>query len=293
MAIFTTRRQIGPDIILIYFSTNSRKLGNTISIERIIMDYLALNKAAWDKRTALHVDSEFYDVAGFLAGNSSLKSIERDLIGDVSAKKLLHLQCHFGLDSLSWARLGAEVTAVDLSSEAIQQAKALAEQTQQTVEFICDDVYHYGEVTRPIHDWVFVSYGALCWLPDIERWAQVVAASLKTGGKLCLAEFHPVHDLISGYGYFHREQADLDEEGSYTENDDGEVSPMLTWGHPISDVVNALIKAGLIIEQLKEYDYSPYNCFEDLVEREPGQFYYEHEHYESPLVYSIVARKSA
>ncbi|GDY24609.1 type 12 methyltransferase [Agarivorans sp. Toyoura001] len=255
------------------------------------MDYLALNKAAWDKRTELHVDSEFYDAPSFIAGNSSLKSIELDLMGDVAGKKLLHLQCHFGLDSLSWARLGAEVTAVDLSSEAINQAKELAQKTNLTAEFICDDVYHYGEETKPIHDWVFVSYGALCWLPDIDQWAQVVANSLKAGGKLCLAEFHPVHDLISGYGYFHREDADLDEEGTYTENDDGEVSPMLTWGHPVSDVVNALIKAGLVIEQLNEYDYSPYNCFEGLKERQSGEFIYEHEHYESPLVYSIVASK--
>ncbi|WP_163130821.1 class I SAM-dependent methyltransferase [Agarivorans sp. Alg241-V36] len=256
------------------------------------MDYLALNKTAWDKRTELHVDSDFYDVDGFLAGNSSLKSIERDLMGDVNGKKLLHLQCHFGLDSLSWARLGAKVTAVDLSSQAIKRANELAEKTGLSAEFICKDVYGYAEQSQAIHDWVFVSYGALCWLPDINRWAQVVAANLKAGGKLCLAEFHPIHDLLSGYGYFHREEADLDEEGTYTENDDGDESPMLTWGHPISDVVNALIQAGLKIELLKEYDYSPYNCFEDLKERAKDEFVKEHEHYESPLVYAIVASKS-
>ncbi|GGB15273.1 class I SAM-dependent methyltransferase [Agarivorans gilvus] len=256
------------------------------------MDYLAINKAAWDKRAALHLDTEFYDVAGFMAGNSSLKSIERELMGDVSGKKLLHLQCHFGLDSLSWARLGAEVTAVDLSSEAIKQAEQLAEKTGLQAEFICQDVYGYGEQSQAIHDWVFASYGALCWLPDIERWAQVVAANLKPGGQLCLVEFHPVHDLLSGYGYFHREQADLDEEGSYTEVEGDEESPMLTWGHPLSDVLNALIKAGLSIEQVHEYDYSPYDCFEDLSQRAEGEFVYEHEHYNSPLVYSIVARKN-
>lgn len=255
------------------------------------MDYLALNKAAWDKRTELHVDSDFYDVNGFLAGNSSLKSIERELMGDVNGKKLLHLQCHFGLDSLSWARLGAEVTAVDLSIEAIKRAEELAEKTDLKAEFICSDVYAFGDTNQTTYDWVFVSYGALCWLPDITRWAQVVANSLKPGGKLCLAEFHPVHDLVSGYGYFHRDEADLDEEGTYTENDDGEESPMLTWGHPLSDVVNALIQAGLTIELLNEYDYSPYNCFEDLTERAAGEFVYEHEHYNSPLVYAIVASK--
>ncbi|WP_220718665.1 class I SAM-dependent methyltransferase [Agarivorans litoreus] len=256
------------------------------------MDYLALNKAAWDKRTELHVDSDFYDVNGFLAGNSSLKSIERELMGDVNGKKLLHLQCHFGLDSLSWARLGAEVTAVDLSSEAIKRAEELAEKTGLKAEFICSDVYAFGDTNQTTYDWVFVSYGALCWLPDITRWAQVVATSLKPGGRLCLAEFHPVHDLVSGYGYFHRDEADLDEEGTYTENDNGEASPMLTWGHPLSDVVNALIQAGLNIELLNEYDYSPYNCFEDLTERAADEFVYEHEHYNSPLVYAIVASKS-
>ncbi|GMG88746.1 class I SAM-dependent methyltransferase [Biformimicrobium ophioploci] len=257
------------------------------------MDYLKINRDSWDKRTAVHVDSRFYDVEGFLRGKLSLTDIELKELGGVSGKSLLHLQCHFGLDTLSWARLGADVTGVDLSPAAIDQAKALADQAGLKAHFICSDLYGFGESLQAQFDVVFTSYGALCWLPDIQRWADIVAGSLKEGGTFYIAEFHPFYDVLSGYSYFHRDEPDIEEESTYTENDTGDTSPLVTWAHPLSDVVNALIRAGIRIEQLNEYPYSPYNCFDGLEERQEGRFYLSHNGQDVPLVYTIKGIKGA
>lgn len=257
------------------------------------MDYLKINKAAWDKRTAIHIKSKMYDVAGFLAGDDhiSLTDIELTGLGDVKGKSLLHLQCHFGQDTLSWARLGAKVTGVDLSSAAIEQATTMATQTGLDARFICSDVYSFNEAAQEQFDIVFTSFGTIGWLPDIQQWADVVARSLKPGGTFYIAEFHPFHDIFDGYSYFHKPEADVDEEGTYTENDTGETSTLMTWAHPLSDVVNALLAAGIQINQLNEYPHSPHNCFAGLVEREKGRFYLTHNGQDIPMVYSIKGSK--
>ncbi|MGY0216604.1 class I SAM-dependent methyltransferase [Endozoicomonadaceae bacterium StTr2] len=257
------------------------------------MDYKTINQAAWDKRTRVHVTSRFYDVEGFLAGNSTLTEIETAELKDIAGKSLLHLQCHFGLDTLSWARLDAKVTGVDLSPAAIKQANQLKDKAELNAEFICADVYDFGANNTTQYDIVFTSFGAICWLPDINLWAETVASALKPGGQFYMAEFHPIYDLVAGYDYFHRDQADVDEEGTYTENCNGETSTLMTWGHPLSDVINALIQAGIMIEQLNEFPFSPYNCFENMEQREPGRFYLQHQGKDMPLIYSIKGTKVA
>lgn len=255
------------------------------------MNYLEINKEAWNKRTKVHVESEFYDIKSFRNGESSLNPIELEELGDVKGKKLLHLQCHFGQDTLSWARLGAKVTGVDLSSEAIAQAKKLSSELGLESTFIDKDIYQFGLENTEVFDIVFTSYGALCWLPDLTQWAKTIASCLPVGGELCLVEFHSFNDLLSGDSYFPKSQPDIDEEGTYTENCDGEKSMMVTWAHSLSEVITALISAGLSIEGFKEYPYSPYNCFDGLE-------YVKNKGYQSllkgqqvPLVYSITARK--
>ncbi len=255
------------------------------------MDYLKLNKAAWNKRTALHVESTFYDLAGFREGNSSLNPIELIQLGNVRNKKLLHLQCHFGLDTLSWARLGAHVTGVDLSSEAISQARELAQEFSLSAKFIENDIYQFGQENTEQFDLVFTSYGALCWLPDLKRWAQTIAGALTQEGEIHLVEFHSFNDLLSGYSYFSQNQPDVEEEGTYTENCDGKLLPVATWPHSLSEVINALITAGMSIEQLNEYPYSPYNCFEGMDYIEGKGYQLIHKGQQVPLVYAIKAKK--
>lgn len=252
-------------------------------------DHLTINQQAWDARVADHLHSDFYDVKGFLAGECQLNALELDWVGDVTGQKLLHLQCHFGMDSLSWVRRGAEVTAVDLSPEAIAAAKNLAAQANLSAEFIADDVMHYIQKSREF-DLVFVSYGALCWLPDMTAWADGIARQLKSGGRLVLVEFHPVFDLLSGYSYFHETEPVVETETSYTENAE-KAHEIAVWSHPTSDVLTALINAGLQIKQFKEQAMSPYDCFDGLVEKQPGCFYFEYQRQEVPLVYAVEAVK--
>ncbi|WP_286263691.1 class I SAM-dependent methyltransferase [Thalassotalea atypica] len=255
------------------------------------MDYLNINKEAWDKRTKLHVDSKFYDVKVFKDGKSSLNKVELEQMGNVEGRKLLHLQCHFGQDTLSWARKGAITTGVDLSTEAIEQANKLNSALGLDATFIARDIYQFGHENTEKFDLVFTSYGVLCWLPDLSRWAQVVADSLTIGGEFHLVEFHTFNDLLCGYSYFPQGEPDAEVEGTYTENCDGTKSKVLTWAHSLSEVINALIVAGLSIEHFEEYPYSPYDCFEGL-EYVPDQGYQLlHKGQQVPLLYSIKARK--
>lgn len=255
------------------------------------MDYLSTNKEAWDKRTKVHVDSEFYDVNSFMNGKCSLNPIELNQLGSVEGKSLLHLQCHFGLDTLSWARLGAKVTGVDLSSEAIKQANKLKESLGLEARFIESDVCHYCQEHTEQFDIIFTSYGALCWLPCLTEWAVGVARSLKPGGELHLIEFHGFNDLLSGYSYFPKAEADIEQEGTYTENCDGNKSTVVTWAHSLSEVIRALIQAGLRIIDFAEYPYSPYNCFDGLEKVQGKGYQLLHKGQQVPLIYSVKARK--
>lgn len=255
-------------------------------------ELLALNQKAWDRRAEIHVDSEFYNVSGFLAGQCTLNPIELELLGDLHSKQVLHLQCHFGLDSLSMARRGAWVTGVDLSPKAIEFGKQLAKQTKRATHFICADVLAFGDEVKPDFDWVYTSYGVLCWLNDIDRWAKTVANALKPGGKLCLVEFHPAVDLMMGYGYFNQTQPDIEVESTYTENAGSHKQRVALWNHSLGEVTTALMAQGLVINHFQEYRYSPYNCFPELTEESPGRYVWEKEGHQIPLIYSLVATKT-
>ncbi|WOJ94418.1 class I SAM-dependent methyltransferase [Congregibacter variabilis] len=254
--------------------------------------YFAMNRVGWDRRAKVHFDSSFYDLEGFLAGATSLREIELSELGEVSGRRLLHLQCHFGLDTLSWARRGALCTGVDISPVAIAKARELAEKTQLDTQFVCSDVYGFQANSPEAFDIVFTSYGAICWLPDLRRWAELVAANLAVGGRFYIVDFHPIYDLLAGYSYFTRQDPDIEEEGTYTENGADALATLATWAYPLSSVINALIAVGLQIEHLREFPYSPYDCFEGLQEREPGRFYLEHKGNDVPLVFSISARRT-
>ncbi len=256
------------------------------------MDYIAINKKAWDKRTQTHLDSTFYDVKNFIRGQCSLNPVELAEVGEVKGKSLLHLQCHFGQDSLSWARLGAQVTGVDLSSEAIASAKALADEIAVPAKFIAADIYQFGESSSATFDIVYTSYGVLCWLPDLSRWAETVAKSLKLGGQFHLVEFHPFNDLLDGYAYFPSQMPDIEEEGTYTENCSGEESTVVTWPHSCSEVISALINAGITIESFNEFAYSPYQCWPEAEYVEGKGYQVTHKGKQVPLLYSIKGKRT-
>ena len=257
------------------------------------MSYLEINREAWNKRTRIHIKSKFYDVNGFMGGSSSLREIELAELNNVENKSLLHLQCHFGLDTLSWARMGAIVTGVDLSTESIEQAKKISRKANIDSTFICGDLYDFeipGASKK--FDIVYTSYGAICWLPCLDKRAKKIAECLKPGGMFYMVEFHPVIDFLAGEQYFHSSKPFISKEKTYTDGDTGEVSEIYTWSHSLSDVVNSLINEGVIIKYLNEYPFSPYNCFDGLVEKETGRYYKSLNEQQAPLVYSVCAIKS-
>lgn len=261
-------------------------------------NYLAINKEAWNARTGVHLTSEFYDVAGFIKGATSLNSIELDLLGDVKGKSILHLQCHFGQDTISLQRLGARVMGVDLSDKSIESAKLLAEQTGVDARFICCDVYDLPNHLNEQFDIVYTSYGTIGWLPDLDKWASVIAQFLKPQGKFVFVEFHPVVWMFDsdfdkiGYRYFNSGAIIETESGTYTDRNAALRYEYVSWNHGLSEVINSLIHAGLTIQSMDEFDYSPYNCFRGTVEIEPKKYRIKHLDDKIPMVYSITATKT-
>ncbi|MEM6726521.1 MAG: class I SAM-dependent methyltransferase, partial [Bacteroidota bacterium] len=180
------------------------------------------NKHLWNVWAANHAKAGFYDVEGFKAGQCALKHIEVEALGaEVTGKSLLHLQCHFGLDSLSWARRGADVTGIDFSREAIQIARALSTETSIPATFVESDLYDLPNQLQGTFDMIFTSYGVLGWLPDLEKWAAIIGQFLKPGGTFYIVEFHPFFytfefaDQEMVYPYFNHGAIKEENEGSY------------------------------------------------------------------------------
>lgn len=260
-------------------------------------DYKAINKQTWNNKTDVHIASEFYDVEGFLNGKSTLNDIELLLLGDVSGKNILHLQCHFGQDTISFARMGAKATGVDLSDKAIERAREFAQKLNLDVTFVCCDIYDAPTLIDEKFDIVFTSYGTIGWFPDLEKWANVVSHFLKPNGKFVMADFHPVLWMFDNdfetvfYHYFNVEPIVENETGTYADKQAAIETKTITWNHPISEILNNLIKSGLEINSFDEYDYSPYNCFNKTVEFEKGKFRIKHLENKIPMVYSILGTK--
>jgi len=262
-------------------------------------NYIEINKQSWNNKIASHLQSEFYDLPGFLAGKSSLNPIELELLGDVAGKTILHLQCHFGQDTLSLARMGAQVTGVDLSDKAIEQARLLAKQTQMDANFICCDIYDLPNHLNRQFDLVFTSYGTIGWLPDLRRWANLISNYLKPNGQFIFVEFHPVVWMFDdqfetiAYNYFNSEAIVETETGTYADREAKISQKFVCWNHSMSEVVNSLIQNKLEINSLNEFDYSPYNCFNNTVEIAPKKFRIKHLGNKIPMVYALMATRYA
>jgi len=186
-------------------------------------NYLELNKKLWNDKVDFHLQSDFYDMDGFYNGRNSLMDIEMSYLKSVAGKTILHLQCHFGQDTISLSKLGATVTGVDFSEKAIQAAKAIATKLQTDTRFLCCDIYDLPNHLDEPFDIVFTSYGTIGWLPDLDKWAKVISKFLKPDGQLIFVEFHPVvwmfdYDFKSvAYDYFNTEAIIETTEGTYAD----------------------------------------------------------------------------
>ena len=260
-------------------------------------NYININKQTWNNKTDVHINSEFYDMKGFLDGKSTLNSIELVLLGDISNKKILHLQCHFGQDTMTFARMGAQATGIDFSEKAIEKATEFSKQLNLDTTFICCDIYEAPKYLKDQFDIVFTSYGTIGWLPDLDKWAKVISHFLKPGGKFIMADFHPVVWMYDNdfkevfYSYFNIEPIIEDESGTYADRYSEIEAKTITWNHPISETLNALITNGIELNSFNEYDYSPYNCFNNTEEFEPNKFRIKTFENKIPMVYSIKGTK--
>lgn len=260
-------------------------------------NYIEINKQTWNNKIPVHLDSEFYDMQSFLKGKNSVPEIDLELLGDIKGKTILHLQCHFGQDTLSLARLGAKCTGVDLSDKAIEKAQELNRKLNLDAKFISCDVYDTLEHINEQFDVVYTSYGTIGWLPDLDKWAKVISHFLKPNGKFVFVEFHPVvwmfdDDFTKIQYHYHNEKAIVEEySGTYADKDAAIKTDYIGWNHSLSEVFQSLMNNDLQIEHFEEYDYSNYNCFSETIEFEPRKFRIKHLENRIPMMYSLTAIK--
>ncbi len=266
------------------------------------------NEAFWDEVTPVHAASDYYRVDEFRRGGDVLHDFIVEEVGHVSGLSMLHLQCHFGLDTLNWARLGATVTGVDISGASIKRARELASELDIPASFVQANVLEMGDRFDGRFDLVFTSIGALCWIGDLETWGRVVARALKPGGVFYIAEFHPVMDTLQqsrpitdssdaypGYPYFgDGVPLRFDPEGDdsdYAEASFTSEKSTFEWFHPVSEVIEALINAGLVIERFREYPFVTYKARQGMIQGDDGLWRLPPEVVPLPLMFSVAAVK--
>ena len=270
-----------------------------------IAERFELTRRNWNERTPIHAASKFYDVEGFKAGRITLSDIEQSEVGAVDGKSILHLQCHFGMDTMSWARLGATATGVDISDTAIDLARKLDHELGLGVRFIRANVYDLPDLLDERFDVVYTGVGAICWLPDLDAWAAIVARFLKAGGTFYMLDVHPMSlvfdvvqdpdgkpDLRPEYSYFPDPDGILDDGERPTYAGSTPIkTPVYEWQHSLSEVVNALLGAGLTIESLNEFPAAPYQAFPHMSESD-GWWRLPERHGSVAFLFSIRATKA-
>jgi 2-polyprenyl-3-methyl-5-hydroxy-6-metoxy-1,4-benzoquinol methylase len=259
--------------------------------------YFDANKTLWNERTRIHKDSSFYNLDGFRSGKTSLNQVELNEVGDVKGKSLLHLQCHFGLDTLSWSRMGAKCTGVDLSDEAIRTAHELNEEQQLDAKFICCNLYDLKNQLHDTFDIVFTSYGTITWLPELDPWAATISHFLKPGGLFFMAEFHPVLWMFDNqfekiqYAYHNAGVIQEENTGTYADKDAAIKEKEYSWNHSLEEIFMALLKNGLTIQSFRELTYSPYHCFKKMVKGDDGFYRIAGMEDKIPMMYTLQAIK--
>ena len=268
--------------------------------------YFADNRRNWDDRVPIHAASSLYNLDGYVNDPSHLSSVvEFDVryVGDVAGKTLLHPQCHIGTDTLSWARLGAAVTGIDFSGPAIATAADLATRMGIDARFIESDVYAAPAILDEQFDVVYTGVGAICWLPDIRRWAQTMATFTKPGGSFYMREGHPVmwsldwerqgDELRIQLPYFERDTPETFEEAvTYAGEGTLASTTIHSWNHGIGQILTALLDVGFRIDRFEEHRFLEWSALPQMVERDGRWYLPDDERDLVPLMYSLLATKA-
>lgn len=267
--------------------------------------YRRANRDNWDARVPLHFGSEEYGISRYIDDPGHLSSVvtyDRDKMPPIVGKKVIHLQCHIGTDTISLARLGAEVTGIDLSPKSIEAARRLSADSGTPVRFVVSELYDTPSVIGETFDMVYTGVGALCWLPDIRGWASVVAELLRPGGVLYMREGHPMMwsmdydrtDLIAvKYPYFETVEPWPEEEPETYAGVGVVTSPLnYGWNHGIGETINALIQAGLRIDRVEEHQECEWQGLEQMVLEEDGLWRLPSSPELLPVMWSVTATRS-
>ena len=261
--------------------------------------YFEVNRNTWNKKVDIHKNSAFYDLDGFKKGKSSLNSFELKALGNVKGKDLLHLQCHFGQDTLSLSRMGANCTGIDLSDSGIAMAKSLNKALDLNANFVTSNVYDVPQNVPGNFDIVFTSYGVIGWLPDLDKWAAIISEKLRSGGFFYMVEFHPIiwmFDYLENpvkmkYPYHNGDVIYEEYKGTYTDENASIISKEYGWNHGLGEVVTALTKAGLEIAYLNELDESPYDCLPNMKKTSNGMYVLKDHERLFPMLFELKAVK--
>lgn len=272
-------------------------------------DYLAVNRAHWDERAAPHAASPEYDVARLISGErrvSDVVAFDEPLLGDIAGLRALHLQCHIGTDTLSLSRLGAQMSGLDLSGSSLEQARRIAAAAGHAIDYVESDVYSAPQALGGrTFELLYTGIGALCWLPDIRRWAQVVAELLEPGGRLFVREGHPMMWTIDDerakldgtlalrYPYFEREQGNVwEEDETYVTTDASFQEKCIDWNHGLGEVVGALLDADFTLTGLVEHRSQPWQSLPGCMELgDDGEWRLTRDDWLLPLTYTLQARR--
>lgn len=265
-------------------------------------EYIEENRAHWDELAEHHPDTDSYDVEAFLQGESSLRRLEREEL-NATGKRLLHLQCHFGLDTLSWVRNEsvAHATGVDFAPTARELRDRIGLSSDRA-RFIESDIYELPTNLEDTFEVVFASYGTIYWLPDLDRWAEVIATHLESGGTFYIADGHPLagpfhyestaDDLRVAYPYFNTEAITEEFDGSYAGWDFGLKNRRSHgFAHPIGEIVTALVNTGLRIEFLREHPWSFFQRFETMGSDEDNRWWLPGLERDLPFTFSLKAQR--
>lgn len=257
-----------------------------------------VNRDLWNRWTPIHAASPFFDVDGFRRGSNTLKEPEREALGDVRGKSILHLQCGLGLDSLSLARQGASVTGVDYADASIGFACQLAEESGLSARFICSNVYALPELLDQSYDVVLASYGVVHWLHDLGRFNRIVSHFLVDDGFLFLVDFHPLFNMLDGEGrgftfpYFAADgPVRTVKKGACVDPAADVEHPAYEWPHSMQEIVMAAIDAGLRLVDFREYPYMPFDRLSYLKSIGAGRYAAMRNGFPLPLMFSLKAVK--
>jgi 2-polyprenyl-3-methyl-5-hydroxy-6-metoxy-1,4-benzoquinol methylase len=261
------------------------------------MNYLKINRKAWNDKTVVHVNSDFYDHQSFILGKNTLKSPELEVLGDISGKRILHLQCHFGQDTLSLSRMGAIVTGLDFSEKAIEFAIKTNTELGLNANFVCSDVYNLPQELHGQFDIVFTSYGTIGWLPELHSWAKTITQALVSNGRFIMVDFHPFIWTFDNeikkieYDYFNGAPIIEEIDGTYADRNAPIKTQTISWNHGIGEILNALIQSQIHINEFTELDFSPFNCFENMIQLKQDKFVFSHIEQSIPMIYRIIGVK--